>query len=202
MWLLLPLVGLLAYANACTGPFVFDDETTIVPNQFIRNLWSGQVLGAPPQSALSGRPVVAVSFAVNYAIDGLNPWGYHAFNLGIHLLTGLLVFGIARQTLANPRLPETLVSAASVLALTISLIWLAHPLNSEVVGYVTQRTEAMMGLWFLLTLYASIRAFGSANPARWSSLAISACSLGMATKESMVTAPVLVLLYGSVLAAG
>jgi tetratricopeptide (TPR) repeat protein len=74
-----------------------------------------------------------------------------------------------------------------------------HPLNTEAVDYVTQRTESLMALFYLATLYCAIRAHeagrrgGSWQVAEVA--AIAACALGMATKESMVTAPVAVLLY-------
>jgi protein O-mannosyl-transferase len=79
-----------------------------------------------------------------------------------------------------------------------ALAWLVHPLLSETVDYVTQRTESMMGLFFLLTLYAAIRARRARQPIRWQIVSIASCALGMATKESMVVAPVAVLLYDRV----
>jgi Flp pilus assembly protein TadD len=77
-------------------------------------------------------------------------------------------------------------------------VWLAHPLLSETVEYVTQRTESMMGLFFLLTLYGAIRARRAPHPLRWHIVSIASCALGMATKESMVVAPLAVLLYDRV----
>src|SRR5690606_27564812 len=71
------------------------------------------------------------------------------------------------------------------------------PLNSEVVDYVTQRTESTMALFYLLTLYAALRALESGH-GRWTALAVVSCGLGMACKESMVTAPVMVALYDRV----
>jgi len=67
------------------------------------------------------------------------------------------------------------------------MLWLVHPLQVECVSYVTQRTESIMALLFLLTLYAAIRG--------WTVVAIVACGLGMASKESMVMAPLLVIGY-------
>ena len=84
------------------------------------------------------------------------------------------------------------------MALAAALVWELHPLNTEVVNYVSQRTESLMALCCLLTLYAAIRA--AAHPERWGwrAASIGACAIGMASKESMVTAPVLVLLYDRV----
>ena len=84
--------------------------------------------------------------------------GYHLVNIAIHLLCGLLIFGIVRRTLELPALKDRFGGAALNLGFAAALLWTLHPLNTEAVNYVTQRTELMMALFYLLTLYASIRA--------------------------------------------
>ena len=96
-------------------------------------------------------------------------------------------------------LDGTWASSPEFLAGAVALIWLLHPLNSEVVLYVSQRTESMMALCYLLTLYASVR---SLDAARWQVAAVAACAAGMACKESMVTAPVMVMLLDRVFVFG
>ena len=82
-------------------------------------------------------------------------------------------------------------------------MWLLHPLNTEVVDYVSQRTESMMGLCYLAALYAAARAIDDeSRSSLWTIVAVAACAGGMACKESMVTAPVMVLLYDVVFGAG
>jgi hypothetical protein len=76
------------------------------------------------------------------------------------------------------------------LAWVCALVWMVHPLQTEVVDYLTERTESMMGMFYLLTLYFSVRG--------WPILAVLSCGLGMASKESMVTAPLLVVAYDRV----
>jgi tetratricopeptide (TPR) repeat protein len=87
-----------------------------------------------------------------------------------------------------------LAGERDILAFCIALLWLVHPINSEVVDYVTQRTESMMGLAYVATFYCSLRAVDS-GARSWTIAAIVCCAAGMACKESMVTAPVMVLLY-------
>ncbi len=178
----------LAYAGGLSAPFVFDDRGTIVDNHTIEDLWSREVLSAPHETPVAGRPVVNVSFALNYAIGGREVEGYRIANVAIHVLCALTLFALAKRTQAS-------VNAA----FAIALLWAVHPLNSEAVNYVTQRTESLMALFYLLTLYAARRAFddAAARP-RWESVAVAACALGMASKESMVTAPLAVLLYDRV----
>ena len=200
----LPLAGIAVFANSLSIPFVYDDHLTVVDNPHIAHLWSlSHALATFPPSPVAGRPLVGFSFAVNHALGGLAPSGYHALNLAIHVCAAMLLCGIVRRTLARPAASPQFRAAADPIAFASALIWLIHPLQTEVVDYVSQRTESMMGLFYLLTLYAAIRAM-TAEPhaARWSTAAIAASALGMACKEPMVTAPAMVLLYDAVFGAG
>jgi len=195
--------GILAYANSFQGVFLFDDENAIGLNPHIRSLWPlTEAMKAPPQSTAAGRPLVSLSLAVNYALGGLNPRGYHVFNLAVHLAAGLVLFGLIRRTLLCDRLRERYGPAAGSLAGIAALLWVVHPLQTESVTYVIQRTESMMGLFYLLTLYCAMRGWTAAKPVRWHVAGIIACALGMATKEVMVTAPLVVLLHDAVFGAG
>ena len=78
-----------------------------------------------------------------------------------------------------------------------------HPLQTEVIDYVTQRTESMMALAYFATLYLALRGMtAGAARGRWYAAAVASCALGMMCKESMVTAPVMVLLFDAVFVAG
>ncbi len=191
--LLVIAAGLLAYGNALSDSFVFDDHWSILENPLIRQLSRpGEIL------ARSSRPLMDFSLALNYAMGGLNPWGYHAANIAIHILAALVLYGILRRTflLAGPRSPWGASSAW--LAGTVALIWVVHPLQTESVTYTVQRAESLMGLFYLLTLYCVIRGSGSTRGMGWNAAAVCSCLLGMASKEVMVTAPVVVLLYDRV----
>ena len=98
---LIVVAGLMAYVNALGHPLVFDDASTIAGNASIRTV-TGSVRGGPAQSATAGRPLVNLTFAINYALHGVAPWGYHAVNLGIHLLCALLVFALLRRMFQLP----------------------------------------------------------------------------------------------------
>lgn len=203
MRLLIVAAGIVVYLTSFQGAFLFDDDPAIINNPNIRSLWPLQdAVSAPPQAPVAGRPVAALSLALNYAVGDLDPWGYHFFNLVVHLLAGLTLFGIVRGTLSGPRLNERHGSSARNVAAVVALLWVIHPLQTEGVTYVTQRTESLMGLFYLLTLYCALRGRDSPRPVFWHAAAIVACCLGMATKEVMVTAPVLVLLHDAVFGAG
>ena len=195
--------GALAYRHSFGVPLVYDDLDAILGNPSIRHLWPpGTVLlGAPGETTVGGRPLANLTLAFNYALGGTAVGGYHAFNLAVHLLAAAALFGLVRRTLA--RRPEPALSAHALpLALGAALLWVLHPLATESVTYVVQRVESLMGLWYLVTLYAFARSLGSPRPAAWRAAAVAACFLGMATKEVMVTAPLLVLLYDRTFAAG
>ncbi len=127
---LLLAVGALTYANTVHNPFVFDDDAAIAENPHIRHLWPpSRVLTAPPGSGASGRPLVALSLAANYSVGGLDPFGYHVFNAGAHLLVAWVLFALARCSFGAPRLcGRRFGGSATALALAVLLIWIVHPL--------------------------------------------------------------------------
>jgi tetratricopeptide (TPR) repeat protein len=190
-----------AYWGGLHGAFVFDDVDSIPANASIRDF--STALAPPAGATVSGRPFLNLSFALNYALSGLNPLGYHASNLGIHVLAALALFGIVRRTLATPAAGSQGRRASVATAFAAALLWALHPLQVESVEYIVQRAESLMGLLYLLTLYAFIRhAEGGKSAAAWASAAFASCLLGMATKEAMVTAPLMVLLYDRTFIAG
>ncbi len=200
-WAILVIAVCAAYANSLHGPFIFDDDPSIAQNQSIRKLELPSVLAAPPEAVtVAGRPVVNLSLAVNYALGGLAVEGYHVVNLALHVLTALVLFALARRTFETVAGP--LGSAATGLALTVALLWACHPLQTESVTYIVQRAEVIVGLLYLLTLYCFLRGAASPNGRTWYAGAVAACALGMASKEVMVSAPLMAVLYDRTFVAG
>ncbi len=198
--LLFLAVGLV-YSNSLDGPFIFDDTESILENPHIRALWplSG-ALTAPPQSSVAGRPVAALSLALNYAISEYRVWSWHAFNFAIHALAAAVLFGLVRRTLRSPAMEQRFGEDATTLAFVTAAVWALHPLQTAAVTYIIQRAESMMGLFYLLTLYAAARVCGGGR--RWTLAAVLSCAAGMATKEVMATAPLVALLYDRCFFAG
>jgi protein O-mannosyl-transferase len=186
----------IVYANSLHGPFIFDDEPSIESNPSIRSLELPRVLLAPPEAVtVTGRPLVNLSLALNYAVGGLAVEGYHLVNLALHILAALALFGLVRRTLLLPTMAERFGSAATGLALSVALLWAVHPLQTESVTYTVQRAEVLVGLFFFLTLYCFLRGATSARSGAWYAAALGACALGVASKEVMATAPLLALLF-------
>ncbi|MBL9187302.1 MAG: tetratricopeptide repeat protein [Opitutaceae bacterium] len=192
-----------AYANSLRVPFIFDDHAGILENQTIRNLGDlGQVL-APPRngSGVAGRPLVNLSLALNHAIGGTAVTGYHVANILLHALAGLALFGTVRRTLLRPMLRARFGGVARPIALASALLWVLHPLQTESVTCVIQRTELIVGVFYLTLFYCYLRA-AEGGSACWTALAIAASFAGMASKEVMVTAPFLLLLHDRTFVAG
>ncbi|MFN0022047.1 MAG: hypothetical protein ACKVP0_27680 [Pirellulaceae bacterium] len=201
------------YGGTLGYPFLFDDHPNINSNPMFQD-WDGirEILTD------HSRPVAMLTFAANYAISENRVWSYHLTNIVIHAIVGLLLYGLVRRTLLlshnegrpsqavqNDTAPQKVTDGlgtpsytsahASGLALAISLLFIVHPLQTQSVTYIVQRMESLMGLFFLLTLYAVVRAKDSARPAGWYLLAITSCWLGMGCKQVMVACPCVLLLY-------
>jgi Flp pilus assembly protein TadD len=199
------VAGIAAYANSFGAPFVFDDDEAIVNNPSIRDLPSlREVLLGGQDAGMTGngRPVLNLTLAVNHALGGYNVWGYHAVNVLIHVLAALTLFSLVRQTLHRPPLAERWGAVALPAGFFTALLWLVHPLQTESVTYIVQRAESLAGLLCLLTLWLFMRGTKGPRKSIWLTASTAACLLGMATKEVMVAAPLLVLLYDRTFVAG
>jgi protein O-mannosyl-transferase len=194
--LILPALAFIAYHRSFRAPFVFDDIGDIVRNEALHTLW-------PPHWALVSRPVARLSFALNHAIGGHSPFGYHVTNLAIHALAALVLFDLVRRSLRLPAVRDSWSDReANWVALISSAAWVVHPLHTSAVAYVVHRYESLAGLFFLVTLDGFVRGALSPRPWRRWSVAIVACILGCLTKEIVVTAPIIVLLLDRCLVAG
>jgi tetratricopeptide (TPR) repeat protein len=199
----LTLAALGAYWNSFDVPLLLDDNGSIGDNPSIRHL--GQivdVLTPPADGMTAARPLLNLTLALNYAESGMSVRGYHVVNLLFHICAGLALLGIVRRTLLLPGLGQRYGAAALPLAAFAALLWTLHPLQTEAVTYISQRAESLMGLFYLLTLYGFIRSVTADSRNCWLILSVTACLCGTATKQVMVTAPVLVLLYDRVFVSG
>jgi tetratricopeptide (TPR) repeat protein len=198
-----------AYSRTYAVPLIFDDRPTIAENATIRH-W-GTALMPPANTAATGRPIVNLSLAINYAVSGTGVWSYHALNQAIHILAGLTLFGLVRRLLEPVAGPPTVW-----IAFCTALVWTLHPLQTESVTYIVQRAESLMGLFYLQTVYWFVRwqgpvpapsdpEGGRLKPSErplCAVLSVAFCALGMATKEVMVSAPLVVLLVDRLCFAG
>jgi len=188
--LLLLVFVVLSYAGSFRGAFVLDDTKKILSRPEIRGVDRFVESGW-----FKRRFVTDFTFALNYESGRFMPPDYHATNLAIHLAAAFFLYGFVRRTLRLPGTAALLRRAATPVALFSALFWAVHPLTTSSVTYVCQRYEALMGMFYFLCLYAVVRAAGAARAWPWYALGVAAAALGVASKEVMITVPIVVLAY-------
>ncbi|MGA8890355.1 MAG: hypothetical protein WB493_02215, partial [Anaeromyxobacteraceae bacterium] len=186
------LLGLAAYANSLHGAFVFDDLEQIVENPALRDL--GSFLGPAGYRFLPNRFVGYVTFAMNHAVGGLDPVGWHVVNLAIHLANALLVWAFVRLAFRSPHLRgSALAPSADAVAFVAAALFVAHPLATQAVSYVVQRLTSLAALFYLAAVVLYLRwRLGTgrrAGVALYAAVLVSAL-LAMRTKEIAFTLPV------------
>lgn len=159
------IVGLciLFYGNTLTNDYSFDDEYVIVNNKKVAEGFSGisdifksRYVESSDQS-FGYRPIVLASFAIEYEFFGAKPAVSHFINLFLYILTCLLIFKILRSLFKNNHW---------VLPLLITLLFVVHPIHTEVVGNVKSRDELLCFLFALLALASAIK-FANKQQKRW-----------------------------------
>lgn len=192
----------LAYATSFSGTFVFDDENQILMNPDVTQSTLGELLTG------STRPVTDLTLKMDWHLGGgpgltspderPSATPFHVTNLAIHSLAALTLFALIAGTLRLPRFDEKLTRQRALsIAFAVACLWAVHPLTTQSVTYIVQRAEAMMGLFYLLTLYTLLRTARSegAVSGGWAVLCVGACALGMGSKAVMLTAPLAALAY-------
>lgn len=176
------LVLFVIYWPALNGPPLFDDL----------NLPVFRTEGHPGWTGFSGvRPLYYLSLYVNYVVSGQDPWPYHLTNLTLHAISGWLVFYILRQLL---ELTGSTKRAASWLALSGSLVFLFHPLQTEAVSYIASRSECL-STPFAYAAFALLIAAGR-RPVGWlrSVSILALLAAGALVKEPVVAMAAVVVL--------
>lgn len=197
--ILILLVGSISYSNTFHSPFIFDDAHIIVENKGIHvDSFSATDLAGLKQGIRGNRPVVMLSFALNYYFGGLNPFGYHLINLLIHVLTAIIIYFFLQLTLNLPSLREQYGKYAQTVALLSSLLFVAHPIQTQAVTYIVQRMASMAALFFLSSLYCYAKARLTGTGKRQIAYFLGsglAALLALGSKENSVTLPFFIALY-------
>jgi tetratricopeptide (TPR) repeat protein len=153
---LLAVVIAAVYANSFSGGFHFDDHHALEHNPFIRSLANIPrfFLDSNTTTVLREnkdlRPILLVTFAINYAISGMATWSYHGVNLLLHWLAAMLVFRIVRDHLW---LGDNALPVAAAAALVVAV----HPLNTEPVDYLSARSALLTTVLYLAAFDAGVR---------------------------------------------
>lgn len=148
--ILIIFLGLSVYLNSLKGTLFWDDEVTVVNNVFIRHpiKYLGKIFSASYHSGAGEtlnfyRPLTTLFFAFDYQIWRLKPFGYHLSNVALHILNGILIFFLLRRIFGN-----------YLLGIFCVTLFLVHPINSEAVNYVSNRSDLLMLFFFLTAFYS------------------------------------------------
>lgn len=192
---LAPLLGLLCFAGTLTNDFTYDDRFLVLHNQRIRHLadlhalwlsdWWKLVDGYPeanPQRDRLYRPITLFTFALNYAVHGYHPVGYHLVNVLLHAAVCWLVWHLGQRLIGDRRV-ATLAAA----------IFAVHPVHAEAVASVVGRAELLAALFLLLGL---LTFRPDRRPTTWRRALLGAPWFFLATlsKETAVCYPAVALL--------
>lgn len=197
------LITLVVYANSLFNGFVGDDEVVIVHNTFYRdshNVFrifdrsyltdSNQVFiktrGDFHSGSVAYRPILSLTYFLDYFFWELNPFGYHLTNLGIHLANSILVFLLLFKIIANP-----------AIAILGAILFDVHPIQSEAVCNIGYRADVLALFFSLVAVLSFIKFSSSADNQRflWHMFSFAGFFLAVFSKESAIVVPFLIIVY-------
>ncbi|TVM03906.1 MAG: hypothetical protein CV087_02490 [Candidatus Brocadia sp. WS118] len=191
LFTLITALPALVYLNSLGNTFVYDDYVTITNNYFIRE-W--RYLPAffnqkyfVVSNELTYRPMVTLSYFLEYALWGLNPWGYHLTNIIIHTLNVYLVYCMAYR-LFYDRQP----------AFISSIIFSIHPIFTEAVNAVSYREDLLSATFLLIAFILFLKSNRSAGRRDFIicyAFSLTAYLFALLSKEMAITLPFLILAY-------
>lgn len=152
--LILVVFCLVLYANSLGNSLTLDDFHTIRDNLYIKNLryipllFKGDYSSDPVPKGMF-RPLLLLTFSFNYIFGRTQPLGYHIINLLLHFLSGIVFYSLLR--LLKKDMPFGL-------SLAVSLLFIAHPINTEAVNYITCRSDLFVAFFILLAFTSFVKA--------------------------------------------
>ena len=180
--LVLAVLAVVSYYPALQGGFVWDDmifaeEPVIHSPGGLRSIWL-----SPAEIKKEGHywPLVYSSFWLEHKLWGLQPAGYHAVNLFLHLLNCLLLW----RLLLRLQVPGALLIAA---------VFAVHPLHVESVAWIIERKDLLSGLFYLGAVLAWLR-FVEVERVGHYLLVVLLFTAGLLSKSVVVTLPLALLL--------
>ncbi|RKZ35245.1 MAG: hypothetical protein DRQ49_19740, partial [Gammaproteobacteria bacterium] len=184
-------------SNTLHAPFEFDDGSNIVENPHIRMKSLSLSELTDVLKSRSQRPAANLTFALNYYLHGYDVTGYHLVNIAIHILAGLLLFLVAKNTLALAGDDKNSIVAP----MFAGLLFLLAPVHTQAVTYIVQRMASMSAMLCMLSLFLYIKARLAQRENRKKRaallfvLCVAAWLLGLGSKQTAAIMPVMVFLY-------
>src|SRR5262249_57510184 len=162
-----------------------DDEYNFLENTLYRGFAPAQLHWMFTTFHLGPwQPLSWLSLAVDHALWGLNPAGYHLTNLVLHAASAALLFVLTRRLLLRAGLSEVAGDGGAAVG---ALLWAIHPLRVESVAWITERRDVLSGFFFLLALL--VYTLPPERPGRLAA-ALAAAALALLAKASTMVLPV------------
>ena len=185
---LLFFITAAAYLTTLRFGFVFDDKKQIYFNPFLRawkylpQYFAASVWRHSDVMALGRyyRPLYWVWLRLNYAMFGLRAMGWHLNEILLHLVVVWLVY----RTI-------NLMTGQAVVAWLTALIFGVHPMQHEVVAWISGANESLYAALFLAAFLAYLHFKQSSEP-RWMVLSCAFYGLAVLAKESAIVLPALI----------
>jgi hypothetical protein len=174
------LLGVALFAVSVGGTYIYDDITIIERDERLTDpsRWHRYWTESYNQGVDNlYRPLVSMTYAVQWWLHGDRPWAFHLINVLLHGAASACVAELARR-LAGLRA-----------AFVAGLLFAAHPIHVEAVANVVGRAELMCALGVLGALVLFMRPL---TP--WRAVAITVCFLiAVLSKEQGMLVPLLLL---------
>jgi Flp pilus assembly protein TadD len=195
---LLCFPGIAVFFATMHSPFLYDDAHAIQDNPYIKNLSEfQQTVGI---QNIFNRSVLLLTFSINYALGQSEVFGYHLFNIFLHVCVGIVLYFLIAEllTLEQPSLKPQLKK----LPLVASLVHLFNPVTVESVTYISSRSSVLATLFYVLSFYFLVR-FSKTKEKRgdgpslihYPVLAFLLFLFGLGAKEIIITLPIIAVLY-------
>jgi tetratricopeptide (TPR) repeat protein len=184
--LALAILGSIAYWNSFDVPLVFDDLASIQGNAALQ---FGESL---TPALFATRPILYLTYALNYRLHGQQVWGYHLVNLVLHILNGILVLLIGIHVFRSLGVAD---SRAQVSAFLAAAFFLIHPVQTESVAYISSRSELLSTLFYCLAILLFVTREERRIGFTWSLVIAIPFFFGLLSKETVISLPAALLLY-------
>ncbi len=206
---ILALLSAAVFANTLANDFVWDDNFLIVKNYSLRDVRNIPLFftghygdSLPPSTAHKGfRPIVTSSFALDYLIWGLNPRGYHLTNLLLHVINVLLVYWLvsilAASYLSKRSADGFARNGSRSLAFITAFFFALHPIHTESVSYIKNRSDLFAFLFIILALLFFHLWLNRHQKRRiiFYAMSLSCFVLALGAKAMALSLPLILLLY-------
>ena len=189
------VLALALYSPALNGPFVLDDYDLVEGFSTVRSGEVGSIVR-------SGRPLLMLSFILNHRLaGGFEPFVFHLTNVLLHAFNAVLVWLFVGALFDKARLPDRVLAFRDLFVYGLPLLFLASPIQTESVAYVSSRSEVLAATFYIGGLLAFVR-LRDRNP-WWTAVAVTTLFVGAAlSKQDKLTLPFAVLMLDYLLLSG